>query len=133
MIASGATYIDARHVRAAISWTKYQLALREALYPADHADVVGQITSKMLTLLDRDSAKLWTDRDFGKFLHLDMRNHGTSEHYVRARRALLNAGAISEFGVNRKGSYLYQRRENVVPVSLEDKQRLDESKKKKKD
>jgi len=85
----------------------------------------------MLTLLDRDPAKLWTDRDFGKFLHLDTRNHGTSEHYVRARRALLNAGVISEFGINRKGSHLYQRRENVVQVSAEDKQRLDEARKKK--
>jgi hypothetical protein len=129
VIASGATHIDAQHVRPAISWTKYQLALRQAMYPADHADVVGQITSRMLALLDRDPEKLWTDRTFDKFLHLDTRNHGTSEHYVRARRALLHAGAISEFGINRKGSYLYQRSGAAVLVFADDKQRLEERKK----
>jgi hypothetical protein len=35
VIATGALFIDVNHVRPAIAWTKYQLALREALYPAD--------------------------------------------------------------------------------------------------
>ena len=114
VIATGASYIDAKHVRPAIAWTKYQLALREALYPADNEDAVGQIASKMLTLLDKDPSKLWTDSLFDKFLHFNTRNHGTSEHYVRARTSLLRSNTIAPFGINRKGHPMYQRSGNFV-------------------
>ena len=109
VIATSARFIDVEHVRPAIAWTKYQLALRAALYPADNEDVVGQIASKMLALLDKDPSKPWTDSLFDRFLHFNTRNHGTSEHYVRARLALLRSNTIAQFGINRKGCPMYQR------------------------
>ena len=128
VIATGASYIDVKHVRPAIAWTKYQLALREALYPADSEDVVGQIASKMLTLLDKDPSKPWTDSQFNRLLHFNTRNHGTSEHYVRARLSLLRSTTIAQFGINRKGYPMYQRAGNFVQVSAEDKRRFEEYK-----
>lgn len=128
VIATGASFIDVKHVRPAIAWTKYQLALREALYPADSEDVVGQIASKMLTLLDKDPSKPWTDSLFNRLLHFNTRNHGTSEHYVRARLSLLRSNTIAQFGINRKGHPMYQRSGNFVQVSAEDKRRFEEYK-----
>jgi hypothetical protein len=125
VLATGATFIDVEHVKPAIAWTKYQLALREALYPADNEDIVGQIASKMLTLLDKEPSKPWTDSLFNRTLHFNTRNHGTSEHYVRARQALLKSNTIVQFGINRKGHPMYQRSGNFVQVSPEDKQRFE--------
>ncbi len=126
VIATGASCIDVNHVRPAIAWTKYQLALREALYPSDSEDVVGQISSKMLTLLDKDPRKPWTDSLFNRLLHFNTRTHGTSEHYVRARQSLLKSNTIAQFGINRKGHPMYQRAGNFVQISAEDKRRFEE-------
>ena len=128
VVASGSVCIDEAHVKPAIAWTKYQLALRAALYPADNEDVVGQIASKVLALLDKDPSKPWTDALFDRFLHFNTRNHGTSEHYVRARLSLLRSITIAQFGINRKGHPMYQRSGNFVQISAEDKQRFEEYK-----
>lgn len=128
VIATGSKFIDVVHVQPAIAWTKYQLALREALYPADNEDIVGQIASKMLILLDKDPSKPWTDSLFDRTLHFNTRNHGTSEHYVRARTSLLRSNTIAPFGINRKGHPMYQRSGNFVRVSAEDKQRFEQYK-----
>ena len=128
VVASCSTCIDEIHVKPAIAWAKYQLALRAALYPADNEDVVGQISSKILGLLDNDPSRPWTDSLFDRFLHFNQRNHGTSEHYVRARLSLLRSNTIAQFGINRKGHPMYQRAGNFVRVSTEDKQRFEEYK-----
>jgi hypothetical protein len=128
VIASASKIIEANHIKAAAAWTKYQLALREALYPADHEDVIGQLSSKILKLLDKDPTHTWTDRDFNRRLHLNIRNHGTSEQYVRARSSLIKSGAVRAYGMNRRGGEMYQRTEPSarVAVAEEDKNRLQE-------
>jgi hypothetical protein len=82
----------------------------------------------MLTLLDKDLSKPWTDTLFNRLLHFNTRNHGTSEHYVRPRLSLLKSNAISQFGINRKGNPMYQRARTFVQISAEDKQRFEEYK-----
>jgi hypothetical protein len=124
VVASGAKNITAEHINRAAAWTKHQLALREALYPADHEDPVARACSKMIDLLNKNPTRTQTDRDFHRYLHLNQRNHPSSEQYMRARKSLLGTAQIKVFGMNRKGSHLYQLADRSdlpsVSVSEED-------------
>jgi hypothetical protein len=131
MVASGGKTITADNVKRAVLWARYQLALRKALYPADQEDAIGQISAKILKLLDTEPVGAWTDRDFTRQLHLNSRNHGTSEQYLRARNSLIKSHEIKAYGMNRSRRALYQRTAPVAPfkVSDEDRDRLKEHKK----
>jgi hypothetical protein len=74
----------------------------------------------MIDLLKKNPIRTRTDRDFGRYLHLNERNHPSSEQYMRARKSLLGVGQIKVFGMNRKGSLLYQLedRSDLPPVSV---------------
>jgi hypothetical protein len=109
VIASGAEQIEVVHVQRAIAWTKYQLAVREYLYPQDQETSVGRLEGGILRLLDKHAPKALSDRDLTNALHVGRRNHGSHDDYNRARAALLKSGTVVVAAKNRAGRELLTR------------------------
>jgi hypothetical protein len=104
---SGRGEIDTVHVERAIAWTRYQLSVREYLYPQDQETAVGRLESGILRTLDKNAPTAKSDRDLTTALHVGRRSMGSYDDYNRARNALLKPGKIMSAGKNWVGRPLY--------------------------